>query len=121
MNREIKFRVFNHNIKHMYDVYGFNQRQIQWAKEDGSLGGSFSYVGNSKKNFTLLQYTGLKDKNGKEIYEGDIMGWECYEGTKHQVRWVVEYNLNQGFKTWSSTKNDEIVLGNIYENPELLK
>jgi hypothetical protein len=68
----------------------------------------------------VREFTGLTDKNGVEIFEGDILGWEQYEGTKHQKRWVVEYNKERGFKSWSSTNNDEIILGNIYENPELL-
>lgn len=111
MKREIKFRAWN--SENMFYSHNNSKNeaviQLSWFFDrlrDGEL---------------LMQFTGLKDKNGVDIYEGDVMGWECYEGTKHQVRWVVEYNLNQGFKTWSSTKNDEIVLGNIHENPELLK
>jgi hypothetical protein len=49
------------------------------------------------------------------------MAWEKYEGTKNQTRWVVEFNKEKGFKNWSSSDNDEIIIGNIYEQPELLK
>lgn len=66
------------------------------------------------------QFTNLYDLNKKEIYEKDIMGWQSYEGKKHQTRWLVEFNPIRGYKTWSSTLNDEIILGNIIDNPELI-
>ena len=69
---------------------------------------------------TVGQFTGLYDKNGKEIYEGDIMCWPDYEGKKFQTRWVVEWNdKRSGWSDWSPKEKAEVI-GNIYENPELL-
>ena len=74
----------------------------------------------------LREYTGLKDKNGKEIYEGDVLKFtEPY--TEHIEIRLIEWSMN-GF--WMVRKdggahlpNQEYieVIGNIYENPELIK
>lgn len=88
-----------------------------------------------KKNYNIMQYTGLKDKNGKEIYEGDILRWQDWEqeGTEKADVYIVSYKApsfiwdcyreNQKLETngevLRDTKEFEII-GNIFENPELL-
>jgi len=90
--------------------------------------------GESTEN--VMQYTGLKDKNGKEIYEGDIIesvfkSIDLLEG-EGRTRWIVEWR-DGGFCEndlrgdyladfqVGGVLPDETVVGNIHENPELLK
>ena len=73
-------------------------------------------------SLTWMQFTGLHDKNGKEIYEGDILQYT--DNFNRPITGVVQY-LGNGF--WIEEKdethympNDREVIGNIYENPELI-
>ena len=81
----------------------------------------------------LMQYTGLKDKNGKEIYEGDIVEntlinpqlLECYCANEiiGSVGYAFQFRKlpNDTGMTWRWETTDIQIIGNIYENPELLK
>ena len=84
-------------------------------------------------NVIKLQYTGLKDKNGVEIYEGDIVSIIDCEPSLYKIcywkdnfKWGVEY-IGTDLTNWQDENLEEFsgedfeVIGNIYENPELLE
>ena len=119
--RTIKFRAWDKENNDMYEWDVLSQRRnLNEAIEMQDKG-----------LWVLMQFTGLKDKNGKEIYEGDIVklnygievkGIVTFEG----YQWKVKHGSKRWYSDpWSDVVNEEgktaSVLGNIYENPELLK
>ena len=120
MNREIKFRAWNPNWDEM--VYSTLETVFD-KREFYSFGFEVGFSHYPKEGWIIAQYTGLKDKNGKEIYEGDVIKaesrlWQadfkdgCFVGVDFKnVAWDELVNIGYG---------ETEVIGNIYENPELL-
>lgn len=93
----------------------------------------------AEKHFSeLMQCTGLKDKNGKLIFEGDILKEKYFDSDKEQFeyaylqigydeKWcsyyqqVIDYDYKEAFPEFDFKEENIEVIGNIYENPELLK
>lgn len=111
MKRELKFRAW----------YDKSQSWVYFNLNEG-----FTHEGYKIYQELIIdgakfyQFTGLYDKNGKEIYEGDILCWPKYEGTKNQSRWTVEWDNERCEYTKWHPKNEAEVIGNIHQNPELL-
>ena len=136
MNREIKFRVWD---KH-------NKKFCDWREASAIVGtdnsetqmrcGIIELNNNESSDYIFSQYTGLKDKNGKEIYESDIIQikdrfvmWSKSKGQiVEDVNAVVVWS-GDGFipqrlpntRLWILDMEQYEVVGNIYENPELLE
>lgn len=102
-------------------------REIKFRAWDGKeMIESFdrTYDWENRENFTLMQFTGLKDKNGKEIYEGDIVQISVGRPgiTEKKIAKIVEWrNEISQFKPDFMRKGTAVIIGNIYQNPELLK
>jgi len=119
--REIKFRFWDLDKCKMIinNIYGITQNPLGLSMSDNlrpliSINGDYCLPNFGQKCVTM-QYTGLKDKNGKEIYEGDILRHEKYNSTG-----VMEWDIKNGCWTKFYPIIFFEVIGNIYENPELL-
>lgn len=117
MNREIKFRlcIKKHNEIYYNPLIDFQENIIYSEMPvDNSVGFYFD-----EKDFELMQYTGLKDIKGKEIYEGDLVKSLLYnDGEINKVIWEDALSIYP-FQYYMQSEDFEII-GNIYENPELL-
>lgn len=144
--REIKFRAWDKEKNSMkYDVQDISEmnpisdfdsfeRILNAPTED-----EYGLIIDGTKRFEVMQYTGLKDKNGKEIYEGDIcktkfFGKENGNGQNsadYDIFKIVykhgSYLLESNSRQFSASYIEDMagsggieVIGNIYDNPELL-
>jgi len=111
--REIRFRAWDKQINVMSNW--------DYIKDIWDL----KRLESKDRDTIIMQFTGLKDKNSKEIYEGDVVFYDKYILTeKPKKLYIVEWdNQSCGFLTdvprFKSLSQCEVI-GNIYENPELL-
>ncbi|ASH65790.1 hypothetical protein D5M52_07010 [Listeria monocytogenes] len=123
--REIGFRAFVKSKKKMLPVTDlcFNETEAVGVSGCGNAKCTLCVDWYNFDDVVLMQYTGLKDKNGKKIFEGDI-GWdehnECYG--------VVKFEEGKVLYVWENIAEDlqEVadgieICGNIHENPELME
>ena len=124
MSREIKFRVYisKYKILDTPDIINFNTQEVKYDSDYYSL-----------DDIELMQYTGIKDKNGKEIYEGDILRYSFpYDRRLRHISPVSYLDTQASFGIVDFYGNNiplyDIpinnyfeVIGNIYENKNLLE
>ena len=140
MNREIKFRAWDNENKYMITskqgIFTALRNSMNITVQDNGYYNNGDLLKPNKEKYTLMQYTGLKDKNGVEIYEGDILETcenygigECW--LKYEVKYnkelaqfilfpVIEngtYNNNNwDTPIYSYHEQAREIIGNIYEN-----
>lgn len=118
--REIKFRCWDKASQSIFEVHEINFHHDTISCYDGNaFGPNTSLRQRNGKDCVLMQFTGLKDKNGKEIYESDILT----NGTnKGQVGWIRDcWNIEGSYNMMNlGVWEDYEIIGNIWENEELL-
>ncbi|MFP7775548.1 YopX family protein [Streptococcus dysgalactiae] len=129
------FRGFNKKTKKMYSVEGFKaiERKIyrcSLADDEFRQGHmeTIHFVEDNLDDYILIQSTGLKDKNGVEIFDGDIVklqytiasDFEFFRVTRFRGgAWRID-NRRRGSELWLRNEDCEVI-GNVWENPELLE
>lgn len=124
--REIKFRAWNKKTSKIVDLYSITPLATDPNFNQDGLFIPFD------EDYILMQYIGRKDKNGREIFEGDIIKNYYNYYDEKEKKWIpvtenmsiiwnehwcqFSFNSNRAVDHWGEME----VIGNIYENPELL-
>lgn len=135
--REIKFRAWDKKTKTMREVdsIAFHNKRGMFDFDESNLPKLVNVWGwdcieqkniilhREKDHFELMQYTGLKDRNGKDIYEGDILqnDWRFMNVVWGEGGFMLVDQTKNVWCIQDYPANDTEVIGNIYENPELLE
>ena len=120
---EIRFRVWDNDL----EIMSYSDTDIFITFSDDGICIGYE-IDDEIDDYDLMQYIGLKDKNGREIYEGDIVE---YKNEYHVIEWDDCKFMAKGFYCSSQDTPDDFfsefaytnckVIGNIYENSELLE
>lgn len=122
--RELKYRVYDNTEKCYSDkAFSIDQLGICYVQDEDGYGEEID-----EERYIVEQYTGIKDKNGKEIYEGDIVTldgeWEVIKDTDCSVITFENgcFRVGDGYENEAgSYLSDWRVIGNVHENANLLE
>lgn len=136
--REIKFRAWikNANYANEYGMGIIKNAEFTGTNQPFDFVELHGFTGSFRlDDIEVMQFTGLLDRHGKEIYEGDILKWLCTKsGDKKEKNYIVvidwerhmyRITIHHNGEKWATGKSywnndDREVIGNIYENPDKL-
>lgn len=126
--RKIKFRAWDKELKKWFlPTLDANGIAIVEERHEEGCGCGALYYGTHfteyQRQYELVQYTGLKDRNGKEIYEGDILKWTdpSFSELKQEYKIIKVPEITNISPMGKQDEKYLEIIGNIYENPELIK
>jgi len=126
--RTFKFRAWDKNKKYMFEVIG-----ISWFANHSSIWQVSGYdILEPIDNVDIMQFTGLLDKNGREIFEGDILevnltrrdgfcGKVVWRNNGWRIKNIDARPIKESDRIWDMNHENMLIIGNIYESPELLE
>lgn len=124
--RDIEFRAWDKAFKKMVTI---EDDLPLYYEPDNGLHAGYSLPNGDWNSLELMQYTGLKDKNGKKIFEGDVVRILICKGMVEKFRSEVSFyegsfmiaceNYQESLSDYEQSQIE--IIGNKYENPELLK
>ena len=123
MNNRLKFRFWDKKNNTMWNDEDISMIFIEGGKFVGLFDTGSQYLPiETAENTVVMQCTGVKDKNGKEIYECDMVKTTEYIGIVKYYKGMYCINVDDSFKLSMYETNEFMeVIGNIYETPDLLK
>lgn len=114
---DLKFRTWDktHGMLNV-DAIDFNNKMVSLVCNCGRIHTYYKSI----DLVHLMQYTGIKDKNGKDLYEGDIVRTHGFYTHEIKIPNVYNMSYNGGIYNYSDHSNGCEIIGNIYENSDLI-